>query len=294
MEKPKSTTLEQVEWGLSITGVPHSPFSGKDVKIALIDSGYDPTHPDFQKVNWVSKSFLYYEDEWDQYGHGTYNAGLIAGPLNPMKGLRYGIAYKAKLYSAKIISKKGLADEKSLLEAIKWGLDEGCKVFCIPLGMPAFQRNGYSEAFESLAQLALKKNALIIASAGNQSNRKRKIIRPIAHPANCPSVLAVGGIDSQQQLYNQSNSQLPLTSGTIELVGPAVNILSSSKMPKMYGHRNGTSSATAIVAGIATLYLEAFPNLTAPKLKTLLLNKAKKLCLPTKDVGAGLVQAPIH
>jgi subtilisin family serine protease len=63
-------------------------------------------------------------------------------------------------------------------------------------------------------------------------------------------------------------------------------------MPQRYNSISGTSMATPHVSGIAALWLEARPNLSARELWQVLVSNAYRLSLPARDVGAGLVLAP--
>jgi subtilisin family serine protease len=78
----------------------------------------------------------------------------------------------------------------------------------------------------------------------------------------------------------------------VDIVGPGVNIHSSWPRPISYNRISGTSMATPHVAGIAALLAEANPSARGEALWNLLIRYARRLALPTRDVGAGLVQAP--
>ena len=142
-----------------------------------------------------------------------------------------------------------------------------------------------------LAEAALKKGALIIAAAGNESSRPGDI-QPVGHPANCPGIMAVGAIDRNYRLGWFSNGGLNLNGGKVDIVAPGVDIYSSYPTGSPpYKRLNGTSMATPIVAGIAALFAEA-TGLRGNALWAELTRRALPLNESTSDVGAGLVQAP--
>ena len=149
----------------------------------------------------------------------------------------------------------------------------------------------FSPIFQQVAEAALKKGALIIAAAGNESSRPGDI-QPVGHPANCPGIMAVGAIDRNYRLGWFSNGGLNLNGGKVDIVAPGVDIYSSYPTGSPpYKRLNGTSMATPIVAGIAALFAEA-TGLRGNALWAELTRRALPLNESTSDVGAGLVQAP--
>jgi subtilisin family serine protease len=106
--------------------------------------------------------------------------------------------------------------------------------------------------------------------------------------------MAVGAVDSQLGIAAFSPRSSP-GGGEIDIVGPGVAVYSSwstaSSSPRRYNTISGTSTATAHVAGIAALLVEA-TGATGTALWGQLVRTAQRLPIPSVDVGAGLVQAP--
>ena len=152
--------------------------------------------------------------------------------------------------------------------------------------------------FETVGKKALENNVLIIAAAGNDSNRP-SLPRPVSAPANSVSIMAVAAIDSQMHIARFSNAGInAATGGNINVCAPGVDIVST--YPRKNGISNdykvlsGTSMATPHVAGLAALYMEQFPGLNAAEIWTLLENHAKPIeNLKYRDIGKGLIQT-IH
>lgn len=282
-------------WGLKSTLVIPPPlrigYSGTGVKVAILDTGFDFSHPDFQGKSIINKTFIPGQDVQDLHGHGTHCAGTVCGPLNPLSSdiQRYGIAYNAQLYIGKVLSNQGSGSDGSILAGINWAISQGCKVISMSLGAPAFD-SSYSQVFENSALRALNQGSLIVAAAGNDSRRPSQI-RPVSHPANCPSIMAVGAIAQNGTVAPFSNGGRFSPHGSVDIIAPGLDVFSSYKMPEKYAILDGTSMATPHVAGIAALYSEAF-NLSGHALWNKLIQSAKRLKLPSSDVGAGLVQAP--
>jgi subtilisin family serine protease len=130
-----------------------------------------------------------------------------------------------------------------------------------------------------------------VAAAGNESNRPVSI-RPVGHPANCPSILAVAALDTNLAVASFSNRGLNPDGGQIDIAGPGVEVYSSWPMPGRYRTLSGTSMATPHAAGVAALLAEANPGARGAALARLLIATARRLDAPSSDVGAGIVQAP--
>jgi subtilisin family serine protease len=142
-----------------------------------------------------------------------------------------------------------------------------------------------------VARRALAAGTLIIAAAGNESNRPA-FIAPVGHPANCPSILAVGALDPMLQVSFFSCGARNPQGGQVDIAAPGRNVRSSWLLPQQYNSISGTSMATPHVAGIAALWLQANPAMGGGVLGWLLLQNAQHLPLLASDVGAGLVRAP--
>jgi subtilisin family serine protease len=296
---PAAADESRFTWGLSATNVDNSTFSGLGIRVAVLDTGIDfqvdedggnVYHLDFQGRQIVHNSFVPDELASDGDGHGTHCIGTACGPADQSIHPRYGIAHEAEMYAGKVLTNKGWGIDEWMLAGISWAIRNNCQVVSMSIaGEPG---GTHSQVFEAAARRALGRGVLIVAAAGNDSRRNAGILRPVSHPANCPSIMAVGGIDSQFRMYNRSNQGLNTDGGKIDIVGPAVDIYSSYPMPKRYERLSGTSMATPHVAGIAALLAEANPSVRGQALWNLLVQTSKPLDLPEEDVGAGLVQAP--
>jgi subtilisin family serine protease len=277
-------------WGLQAVGAPNSTATGTGIRVAVLDTGLDLAHPDLIGRTIVSSSFVQGEEVQDGHGHGTHCIGTSCGPREPADGPGYGIAFEAEIYAGKVLSNAGSGADGGILSGISWAITNGCAVVSMSLGAATTPGQPFSRTFERVARRALDRGTLIIAAAGNESERAAGRINPVGHPANCPSILAVGAIDVHSQVADFSCGSVD-NIGAVDLCGPGVDVHSS--WPAPLGHRriSGTSMATPHVAGIAALIAQA-TGARAYELWARLAQSARRLPLLSTDVGAGLGQAP--
>lgn len=278
-------------WGIQATRVAASSYTGKGVRLAVLDTGLDLTHPDFSGRSIVSLSFVEGEEVQDGNGHGTHCAGIAGGPAKPTVPPRYGVAGDAELYIGKVLSNQGGGADGGVLEGINWAIENECRIVSMSLGSPLQEGQSYSRVFEEVAKRALHAGTVIIAAAGNDSERPG-YIAPVSHPANCPSIVAVGALDSSLQIAPFSSGGLVPDGGQVDVAAPGVAVLSAWPEPKRYNTISGTSMATPFVSGIAALHAQAEPDARGRVLLSLILQSTRRLELPSRDAGAGLIQAP--
>jgi subtilisin family serine protease len=281
----------QLTWGLQVTNVAASRFSGRGVRVAVLDTGMDLGHPDFAGRMITSQSFVAGEAVQDGHGHGTHCIGTACGPRQPGQLPRYGIAYNAEIFAGKVLSNLGSGSDATILAGINWAVANRCTVISMSLGARAFPGAGFSQVFDAVGLRALAAGTLIVAAAGNDSSRPG-FINPVSHPANCPSIMAVGALDQQLVPAAFSNGGLNPNGGQVDIAGPGVAVRSSWPRPILYRTISGTSMATPHVAGITALLKEANPATQGGTLGWLLMGGARRLTSPARDIGAGLVQAP--
>ncbi|SEG05151.1 Subtilase family protein [Saccharopolyspora kobensis] len=277
-------------WGLQETRADRSQATGKDVRVAVLDTGLDLKHPDFAGRDIVTGSFVEGQDVQDGHGHGTHVIGTSCGPRTSAEGPGYGIASEASIYAGKVLGDDGSGTDGGILSGIQWAISNGCAVVSMSLGAATEPGAPYSDAFEKVAQRAMERGTLIIAAAGNESQRSAGTIAPVGHPANCPSIMAIGALDSQLQIADFSSGTVDQI-GQVDLAGPGVDVYSSWPGAERYRKLSGTSMATPHVAGVAALYAQQYPE-RAWGLWARLSQAARRLPLAATDVGAGLVQAP--
>lgn len=278
-------------WGLEAACVPSSPYQGRGIRIAILDTGLDLSHPDFAGRAVVARSFAPPLPVADGNGHGTLCAGIACGPEQPAQGPRYGVAPAAELYVARVLDDDADGTDGQVLAGIDWAVRNRCAIVSLSIGTPAAAGDSYPLVYEQAASRALGAGTLLIAPAGNSSQRPDTIL-PVEHPASCPSIVAVAALDQNLAVAAFSNGGVDPNGGAVDLAAPGIAIASASPRPALYQTGSGTSMAAPFVAGIAALIAEAEPRARGAALRDALLRALRPLPAPARDVGAGLVQAP--
>jgi len=249
-------------WGLKATGVVSESavrWTGRGVRIAVLDSGMDFSHRHLARRIAATESFVRGKPVQDPLGHGTHCAGIAAGFCDP-QNYRYGVAYEADLYVARVFDDVGDADIDRIVAAMDWAVSLKCDVIALPLGSIAPVQ---ADAFEEAGARALAAKCLLIAAAGNGRDRQ------LALPASARRVLSVGAVDWRLRLAEFNPGANGSDTVAVDLVAPGVEVYGPT-LGGAYRTRTGTSMAAAYAAGIAALWAEATGARGAALWKTLL------------------------
>ena len=280
-------------WGLQAIGLPQrGHLTGKDVRVAVLDTGIDLGHPDFhgRVAARNMRSFVKGETINDGNGHGTHVAGTLAGPIQSAGKRRYGVAPEVTLLVGKVLNQQGEGFDDQIINAIQWAIEQKARIISMSLGSKRAVDEPYSPLYERIAERALQANpgTIIVAAAGNDSDRPA-MTAPVGNPAACPSILAVAACDQNLAVARFSSAEMDGI-GAVDLTGPGVNVYSAVPGGG-YEAYAGTSMATPHVAGIAALWLEDTPKMTPSELWDRLKISARTLG-PAADFGAGLTRIP--
>jgi subtilisin len=279
-------------WGIHAINLLNSKYTGKAVNVAILDTGFNLSHPDFARRVVNSRSFISGQEVDDQNGHGSHCTGISTGNINIITNRRYGVASEANIFIGKVLSNAGSGSDSGILAGLEWAITNNCKVISMSLGAPVYPGEPYSNIYNDVARKAISKGTLIIAAAGNESRRDQGIINPVGHPANCPAIMAVAALDKNLKIAYFSCGGINPDGGQVDIAAPGVDVYSSWKSPSNFNIISGTSMATPFVAGVAALFWEAYPDATASDIWMYLTQSALRLDLNSSDVGAGLVQPP--
>ncbi len=273
---------QQITWGIARVNAPlaWNNSTGKNVKIAVLDTGISSTHPDLTVsggINLVGKSK---NNKWsDDNGHGTHVAGIIAARNNTIGVV--GVAPDAQLYAVKVLDAYGNGYISDVIEGIDWAVQNNMDVVSMSLGTTT-----YSQALNDTTANAYKAGILLVAAAGNNGDGNLST-DDVLYPAKFDSVIAVSAIDS--------NNVAPIWSADgeeVELTAPGVDIY-STWLNGGYANESGTSMAAPFVSGVAALVKGKNLSTTPLEIRHTLAYNVIDLGDAGKDrrYGFGLVQA---
>ncbi|CAL9387999.1 hypothetical protein SUDANB6_01200 [Streptomyces sp. enrichment culture] len=277
-------------WGLQAIRAPFSTPTGRDVKICVLDTGVDTSHPDLTGCLEETASFVAGETVEDGHGHGTHCIGTAAGPADPANAPRYGVASEARVLAGKVLGNRGSGTDGQILAGMSWAVSRGARVISMSLGAPVEPGELFPHTYEQVAKRALRLGTVSVAAAGNESDRPG-LVRPVGRPANCPSILAVAALNKDLATAFFSCGAINGEGGEVNIAAPGVDVLSAAPGGS-HQSMMGTSMAAPHVAGALALYAQAYPGESADKLCERLLAGAYPLPQAAEDVGAGLLQVP--
>jgi len=170
---------------------PHAP-----VRVAIVDSGIDGSHPDFAGRIGTARSFVGGSALTDSFGHGTTVAGLVGAGIDDGVGIAGG-GIPVELVVAKVVGAGGGISILNEARAIRWAVNSGAKVINLSLGGPRNPRNPLLDTYSALEHAAVdyatRRGVLVVAAAGNCS--RVRCPEPYASwPAALPHVLGVGAL----------------------------------------------------------------------------------------------------
>ncbi|MEV6583946.1 S8 family serine peptidase [Streptomyces sp. NPDC051582] len=250
-------------------------YTGKGIKVAVLDTGVDETHPDLKGLETAQHNFSASPDSGDVAGHGTHVASTIAGSGARSGGVYKGVAPGVRILDGKVLDDDGFGSESSIVSGMQWAVDQGAQIVNMSLGAP--DSPGVDPMEEAVARLSDK--ALFVACAGNEGDKAGTI----RSPGSAPAALAVGAVDKQDRLADFS-SRGPTADGASkpDVTAPGVDITAAQTtqnpdIPPGNGYvtMSGTSMATPHAAGAAALLLQQHPTWSGAQVKALLTGSAE-------------------
>ena len=273
-------TAETIPWGITHIEAPlaQTQTQGDGIKVAVIDTGIDYTHPDLAVAGGYS-AVDYTASYYDDNGHGTHVAGTIAAVHNDVGVL--GVAPAVSLYAVKALDSQGSGYVSDIVEAIDWCIANGVKVINLSLGSPYD-----SYTLHEACDRAYAAGILIVAAAGNSGSTDTTVDN-VEYPARYSSVMAVAATNSSDQRAAFSS-----TGSEVEIAAPGYNILSTLPGGN-YGSYSGTSMAAPHVTGTAALVWAVNPTFSNADVRQKIDASAIDLGAAGRDnqFGYGLVDA---
>jgi subtilisin family serine protease len=239
---------DSLDWGVEKLNVPaaHKVTKGRGVKIAVLDTGVDPLHPDladaFTDPDHVANFTPSRFGGIDKQGHGTHCCGRAFG-----RGENHGVAPEATGISVKVLGDDGSGTVDEIAKGARHANKTlGADVLSFSLGGPTADRFMPPVFAECEAD-----GVIIIAAAGNEGPNPNTV----GFPGGYTQAVCVGAKD-----INRAIAKFSSRGPALFVVGPGVNI--RSQYPGgQYATMSGTSMATPHVAGLAALWIAAHPEI---------------------------------
>ncbi|WP_289368179.1 S8 family peptidase [Pantoea stewartii] len=271
-------TETHISQGLEDIRALSSPYSGRGVTVAVLDTGIEQTHDCFRGMSILSRDFTG-EGIEDRNGHGTHCAGTIFG--RDVNGSRIGVARGVEhAYIAKVLSDTGNGTSDMVYSGMLWALEQKADIISMSLGfdfpgmvvnltndgwpvdlatstaLDAFRNN--LRMFDAIMAVARAQSfvysPLIIAASGNESRRSvdSRLKISCSLPAAAEGVISVSAVvNSGNEVYRAADfSNINAT-----LCAPGVDIVSAWPN-NTFKSLSGTSMACPHVAGVAALWWE--------------------------------------
>ena len=261
------------EWAFENSGareLQELGFTGDGVKVCMVDTGIDTTHPDLQSIDLVFKDFVRGAAEPIERGslaHGTMMAGILVAD-----GYLEGVAPGVTLGMAAALGDDGdggnSGEQNTVASAIDWCWKTfDADIISLSLGGesdPDADRNGPTT---NAVRQAISNGVFVISAAGNDGGSDDD--GRVSTPSNVVEAISVGAFDDTGEIWEGSSLGEPLDAdGTNrehphmkpEISAPGVGIISTAYGGEYYSS-TGTSDATVFVAGILALILEAEPHI---------------------------------
>ena len=263
-------------------------YTGKGIGVCILDTGiYE--HIDFTGRIWAFYDFLAFKRRpYDDNGHGTHVAGLVAGDGTASMGKYRGAAPGCGIIALKVLDRYGTGSQDDVLRALRWIREYRqqyrIRVVNISVGTTCNSKRNHARLLKSVEQLG-DEGVVVVTAAGNQGPRPGSITAP----GSSKKVITVGSSD-----LLEGRSAISGRGPTAEcvckpdIVAPGSKIMSCVPgKPYSYGVKSGTSMSTPLVTGAIACALEKNPALTNTDIKTMLMNSAEDMGLPQNLQGWG-------
>ncbi|MCA9166104.1 MAG: S8 family serine peptidase [Planctomycetales bacterium] len=288
-------------WSVNSVNAPEAwayGFAGKDVVVAVVDSGVDRFHNDLATNIWRNTEEVpgdridndgngYIDDVYgwnfvndnasvaDLTGHGTHVAGIVASRSDGVGST--GIAFQSKIMPLRVLDANGNGRTSNVAAAIMYAVDNGADIITLSLSS-----DGYSAAIYNALVYARDHNVFVTVAAGNGGRTEPSY--PAIHSNELTNVLSVGAYDTAGNRAAFSNRVG--NSGAVQVEAPGVSVY-STQPNNDYGTWYGTSMAAPHAAGVAALVMSANTRLNPAQVRTALVYMASRQ-VPGADSAGGL------
>jgi len=241
--RPCTVPLSEVyDWSLEYTGIPKlwAETRGEGLKICVLDTGVDDTHPDLLANLQMARDFTgSLNGAKDVVSHGTWCAGLLCAEASNNYGVA-GICNKAALYCGKVLGDNGAGNDQTIEAGLRWAMSLDCDIVSMSLGGGRMS----DRLHRVFQEFTSRPGKFIFAAAGNDG-------RSVNYPGAWPETIGVGAVDRNGRL-TRFTSRGP----ELDILFPGVDMLSTIPVHMgSFATMSGTSMACPGVAGVGALAL---------------------------------------
>lgn len=316
------------QWYLSRIGfnsVWGKSFIGKNVVVAIIDSGVNIEHSDLVDNIWRNKFEIagngkdddkngFIDDVYgwdfvnnipdpkpkitetggeDGLNHGTMIAGIIGASVNNEIGVS-GVSSNVKLMTLRSLNENGEGKINDVVRAIDYAINNGADIINL-----SFSGLGYNKGFEEAVERANRAGVIVVAAAGNSnSDLDEEPLYPACFKGSGKKniVVSVGSTDTLDQKATFSS----FGQNCVDISAPGISFFSTyfyddknNKEKEYNGYWSGTSMSAAVVSGSLALIKEANPKLSSEQVLEILFKSADDINtlnpFYVNELGAGRV-----
>jgi subtilisin family serine protease len=257
------------------------------VRVAVVDSGIDGSHPEFAGRIAAAKSFVGGSALTDEEGHGTFVSGEIAAATGNEVGIA-AVAPPARLLVAKVVAASGAIPLSAEVRAIHWAVAHGARVINLSLGGVRDpldpKQDTFSPAEQTAIEYAVRHGVLVVAAVGNGDDAPTEPWTYASWPAALPHVLGVSAFGPDGSVPSFSNRDAVYD----DIAAPGQEMFStfpyaltklsagcpdqgySSCGSRAYRRGDGTSFSAPQVAAAAAVLFALRPALTADQASKIL------------------------
>jgi subtilisin family serine protease len=279
------------------------------VIVAVIDTGADLSHPDLEQNLWINSDEIPdngidddgdgYVDDFNGYdfrnhdgipederGHGTITAGIIGASGNNGLGTA-GVAWSSQLMILKVFGATGGGRVQDFADAIHYAVRHGAKVINASWIVSGSYPGDQIPVLEAAVREANEAGVLVVAAAGNDSiNLDETPVFPAGYSFGNVVAVAALKADEEELLDNSNYGEKTVAVATIgeEVIGPY--------LAHGYALLTGTSSAAALVSGVAALIFSERSDLPPSQVRDILIQASDVSSALQGKVASGGILNP--
>lgn len=268
-------------------------FDGSGTTVAVLDTGYDPTHPDIAGKVKASADFSGVGIV-DGHGHGTHVASIATGTGAASNGTYVGVAPGADLLVGKVMTNDGTGQGSWLIDGMEWAVAGGADV--VNMSLSTEVTDGTDPISQAVNALSASSGTLFVATSGNTGPDQLTSNAP----GNADAALSVAAVDKAGDIASFSSRGPRFGDYAVkpDIAAPGVTIVAAraagttlgTPVGERYVAASGTSMAAPHVAGAAAILKQRHPDWNGEQMKAALMNSSAAVAgTDAYDVGAGRV-----